>query len=114
MIQAGRKAKKMCTSRKQQERETGLGLCFPSGQLFEVHGSKLKPHPFGDLGQTSIKRIAHTMLFFGIGKDPLNGFFTFGVKIPILGGVSGVIGQFLIILPDMAQDGFHAVFGAGA
>ena len=41
---------------------------LPSGQLFEIHGSKLEPHPFGDLGQTSIKRIAHTVLFFGIDR----------------------------------------------
>ena len=24
---------------------------FPSGQSFEIHGSKLKPHPFRNLGQ---------------------------------------------------------------
>ncbi len=91
-----------------------MPFCFPSGQLFEVHGSKLKPHPFGDLGQTSVKRITHTMLFFGIGKDPLNGLLAFGIKIFVFRGVPGVIGQFLVILPDMAQDGFYAVFGTGA
>ena len=89
-------------------------FCFPSGQLFEVHGSKLKSHPFGDLGQASVKCITHTMLFFGIGKDPLNGFLAFGIKIFVFRGVPGVIGQFLVIFPNMAQDGFHAVFGMGA
>ena len=91
-----------------------MPFCFPSSQLFEVHGSKFKPHPFGDLGQTSIKRIAHTMLFFGIGKDPLNGFFAFCVKLLIFRGVSGVVSQLLIVLPDVPQDGLYAVFGAGA
>ena len=91
-----------------------MAFCFPFSQLFEIHGSKLKPHPFGDLGQTSVKRIAHTMLFLGVGKDALNRLFAFGIKLLVLGCVPGVIGQFLVILPDMAQDGFHAVFGVGA
>ena len=42
-----------------------MPFCFPSGQLFEVHGNKLKPHPFGDLGQTSVKRITHEQLSLG-------------------------------------------------
>ena len=88
--------------------------CFPSGQLFEIHGSKLKPHPFGDLGQTSIKRIAHPMFFLGIGKDPLNGFLAFGIKLFVFRGVSGVIGQFFVVFPNMAQDSFNAVFRVGA
>ena len=54
------------------------------------------------------------MLFFGIGKDPLNGFLAFGIKIFVLRGVSGVIGQFFVVFPNMAQDSFNAAFGAGA
>ena len=78
-------------------------FCFPSGQLFEIHGSKLKPHPFGELGKTSIMRIAHTVLIFGIGKDSLNGFLAFGIKIFVLRGVSGVIGQFFVVFPNMRR-----------
>ena len=96
------------------EESRGRQTRFPICQLFEVHGSKFKPHPFRDLGQTSIKGIAHTVFFLGIGKDALNGFLAFCVKLLIFWGISGIVGQFLIILPDVAQDGFHAVFGAGA
>jgi hypothetical protein len=54
------------------------------------------------------------MLFFRIRKDPFNGFFAFGVKVLVFRGVSGVIGQFLVVFPDMALDSLHAVFRAGA
>ena len=54
------------------------------------------------------------MLFFGIGKDSFNGFLAFGIKIFVLRGVSGVIGQFFVVFPNMAQDSFNAVFRAGA
>ncbi len=32
-----------------------MSLCLPSCQLFEVHGSKLKPHPIGNLGQATVR-----------------------------------------------------------
>ena len=54
------------------------------------------------------------MFFLGIGKDPLNGFLAFGIKLFVLRGVSGVIGQFFAVFPSMAQDSFYAVFRAGA
>ena len=86
---------------------------LPTGQFFEIHGSKLKPAPYGDLGQTSIKRIAHTMLFLGAGKDALDGFFALGIKLLVFRGVSGIVSQFLIIFPNMAQDGFYTAFEMG-
>ena len=58
--------------------------------------------------------ITHGMLFLCVCKDPFNGFFAFGVKILVFRGVSGVIGQFLIILPDMALDSLYVVFRVGA
>ena len=64
---------KIHMGRKQQEREMRYPFCFPSGQLFEIHGSKLKPHPFGELGKTSIKReLARVFwtIFFGKSKMP--------------------------------------------
>ena len=54
------------------------------------------------------------MLFFGAGKDPLNSFFAFGIQLLVLGRVSGVVSQLLIIFPDMMQGGFYAAFGMGA
>ena len=54
------------------------------------------------------------MLFFGVGKDPFNGFLSPGVKILVFRSVSGIISQLLIVLPDVPQDGLYAVFGAGA
>ncbi len=90
-----------------------MALSFPLCQLFEVHSSKFKPHPVGDLGQTTVKGIAQGMFFLRVGRDPFNGFFAFGVKVLVFRGVSGVIGQFLIVLPDMALDSLHAAFRAG-
>ncbi len=46
------------------------------------------------------------MFFLGIGKDPLNGFLAFGIKLFVFRGVSGVIGQFFVVFPNMAQDSF--------
>ena len=38
---------------------------------FEVHGSKFKPHPVGNVGLTSVMGITHAMPLLGISKDPL-------------------------------------------
>ena len=78
-----------------------MSLCLPSCQLFEVHGSKLKPHPIGNLGQASVKRIVHSTLFFRIRKNPFNGFFTFGVKVLIFRGIPGIVGQLLIVIIEV-------------
>ena len=96
------------------KQERGMSPCFPSGQLFEVHGSKFKPHPVGNWNQTTVVCITHGVLFFRIRKNPFNGFFAFGVKVLVFRGVSGVIGQHLVVLPDMALNSLHAVFRAGA
>ena len=53
------------------------------------------------------------MLFFGVGKDPLNGFLALRVKLLVFRSIPGIVGQFFIVLPDVAQDGLYAVFGAG-
>ena len=89
-----------------EERASSL----PSGQLFEIHSSKFKSHPVGDLGQTTVTGITHGVLFFRIRKDPFNGFFAFGVKVLVFRGISGIISQFLEVLPDMTQDSLHTVF----
>ena len=53
------------------------------------------------------------MLYFFVGKDSLKGFFVFSMKAPVFRGVSGIVGQFFVIFPDMAQDSLHAVLGTG-
>ena len=83
-----------------------MSLCLPLCQLFKIHGNKLKPHPFGNLGQASVKCIAYTVLSFRIRKNSFNGYFAFSIKVLIF----GVISQLLIVLPDMAQDRLYTVF----
>jgi hypothetical protein len=77
---------------------------FPLGQLFEVHGSKLKPDPVGNLGQASVLCIPHGIRFFGIGKDPFDVLLAPLVQVPILRCVAGVVSQFLIILTYSKED----------
>ena len=52
----------------------------PEGQLFQVHGSILKPDPSCHCGQNSMVRISHGVLFLCVGKDTLNGFFSLCVE----------------------------------
>ena len=55
-------------------------LPLPGGQLFQIHGSKLKLHPVRYLGQASVLRITHSVFFFGVCKDAFNRLFTPPVK----------------------------------
>ena len=91
-----------------------IAVLFSTWLAFEIHSNKFKPRPIRNLGQTPIIRITHTVFFFGVGKDPLNGFLVLRVKKPVLRGVPGVIGQSCVVLPDVAQDSFQTVFGVGA
>ena len=79
-----------------QDQEEGKGRNSvppqPSGQLFEVHGSKFKLDPVGYLGQASVLSIAHGVFFLGVGKDPFNGLLAPLVQILVLWGVAGVVG----------------------
>ena len=59
-------------------------LPLPGCQLFQIHGSKLKLHPVRHLGQASVLRITHSVLFFSICKDTFNGLFPLPVKAPVL------------------------------
>ena len=52
----------------------------PVCKLFQIHGSKFKPHPLRNAGQASHVGIAHRVFFFGICKDTLNRFLTFFVN----------------------------------
>lgn len=56
-------------------------LPFPNCQPFEAHSSELKPDPVGNLGQASVLGIAHSILFFGVNKDPFDGRLTSLVQL---------------------------------
>ena len=89
-------------------------LPLPGCQLFQIHGSKLKLHPVRYLGQASVLRITHSVLFFGVCKDAFNRLFTPPVKALVLRCITGIVCQLFVILPDMPLYGFHVVFGVGA
>lgn len=84
---------------------------FPNGKLFEIHGNELKPDPVGNLGQASVLSIPHGVLLFGVRKDAFDGLLAPLVQVPILRCIAGVVGQFLIILPDMPLYRFHTSLG---
>ena len=90
----------------------GMGVSpFPNGKLFEIHGNELKPDPVGNLGQASVLSIPHVVLLFGVRKDAFDGLLAPIVQVPILRCIAGVVGQFLIILPDMPLYRFHTSLG---
>ena len=91
----------------------GRVIPFPPCHFFEVHGSKFKLHPFCYLGQASVLCITHRVFFFCICKDSFNRFFAALIKRLVLGYISGVVRQILIVLPDMPLHHLYAVFGAG-
>lgn len=84
------------------------GFPFPSGQFFQIHGNKLKLHSVCHLGQASVLRVAHTMLFFCIRKHTLNLLFSKPVQFSVLIPVPGVLRHFHIVLPNMPLHGFLA------
>ena len=86
---------------------------FPGGQLFQIHGSKLKLDPSCDAGQASVVGITHGVFFFCVGKDPFNGLFPPLVQLPVFGRIADVVGQFLVVPPDMPLYGLYTVPGAG-
>ena len=83
------------------------GLPFPGGQLFQIHGSKLKLHPVRDLGQASVLRVTHPVLFLRIGKHTLDLLFSQPVQL-------FVYRHLYMVLPDMAQHNFLALGVLGA
>ena len=56
--------------------------------VFEVHGSKFKLDPVGNLGQASVLRITHGVFFLGVGKDPFNGLFSPFIEFLVFGGIA--------------------------
>ena len=52
------------------------GFPFPCGQFFQIHRSKLKLHPVCYLGQASVLRVTHPVLFLCVGKHTLDLLFS--------------------------------------
>lgn len=73
----------------------------PKSQFFEVHGSKFKPDPIGNSGQTAVARITHGMCLFSISEYPLNGFLPHRLELFATLRFSQLFHQFQIFLPDM-------------
>ena len=74
---------------------------LPNSNLFEIHGSIFKPHPSRNPGQTSVVCVTHCVFLFRIRKDPLNGFFSPGVNSFAQIGLSDVLHNVQVFLPDM-------------
>ena len=84
---------------------------FPCGQFFQVHGNKLKLHPVRHLSQASVLCITHRVFFLGVREDPFNGFLSALVELRVRRRISGIVRQFLIVLPDMPLHRFDTVPG---
>ena len=75
----------------------------PFCKLFQVHRSKSKLHPVSNLSQACVSCIAQSMLLLCIRKDTLYRFFSRLVHPFIDRGMSDVLSQFFVILPDMPR-----------
>ena len=84
-------------------------LPLPGGQLFQIHGSKFKLHPVRYLSQACVSSISQTMLLFCIRKDTFNCLFPSLVHPLVDRSVTGIVGQFFVVFPDMSGDCFYAV-----
>ena len=86
---------------------------LPEGQLFEIQGSKFKSHPGENLGQISAVRITHSMLAFGISKNPLNGFSAQSANLYTTLRFTQLLRRIKVLLSDMrGQDTFTLCIGA--
>ena len=74
---------------------------LPNSDLFEIHGSIFKPDPSRNGGQASVVCVTHCVFLFRIRKDPLNGFFSPGVNSFAQVGLSDVLHNVQVFLPDM-------------
>ena len=73
----------------------------PDCQFFEIHGSKFKPHPACNPGQTSVVCITHGVFFLCIRKGTFNRLFSFGVNLLPHICFSDLLCQIQIFLPDV-------------
>ncbi len=82
---------------------------YPFCILFQIHGSKFKLHPVRYLSQACVSSISQTMLLFCIRKDTFNCLFPSFVHPLVDRSVTGIVGQFLVVFPDVSGNCFHAV-----
>ena len=82
---------------------------FPICKLFQIHGSKSKLHPVGNLSQARISGITQTVFLFGICKDTFNGFFPCLVHPLVNRSVPGIISHLLVFLPDVPGNCFNVI-----
>ena len=78
-------------------------LPLPNCELFQVHGSKFKPHPIRYLGQACVSCVSHAMLFLGIRKDPFNGFLAHLVVSLVSLRIAKLFRHIHIRLPDVLR-----------
>ena len=84
------------------QKDVGI-LPLPNCELFQVHGSKFKPHPIRYLGQACVSCVSHAMLFLGIRKDPFNGFLAHLVVSPVPLRIAELLCHIHIRLPDVLR-----------
>ena len=98
----------LCIAMKETGKELWKNRSFatPYCQFFEVHGSKFKPHPACNPGQTSVVCITHSMLLFRIRKGTFNRFFAFGVNVFPHICFSNLFHQIQVFLPDVSLQRF--------
>ena len=53
----------------------------PNCQLFQIHGSKLQPHPGSNPSQASMVCISHAVFFFCVCKDSFNGLLALRISL---------------------------------
>ena len=68
-------------------------------------------NPSCDSGQASVVCITHRVFFLGVREDPFNGFLSALVELRVRRRISGIVRQFLIVLPDMPLHRFDTVPG---
>ena len=65
------------------------------------------------MGEAAILRVTHGVFFLGVSKNPFYGFLAPRIQLLVFRRVTGVVRQFLIILPDMPLHRLDTVFGMG-
>ena len=105
----------VCSGKWENERyNTGktVRICIPPYPfciLFQIHGSKFKLHPVRYLSQACVSSISQTMLLLCIRKDTFNRLFPSLVHPLADRSVTGIVGQFFVVFPDVSGNCFHAV-----
>ena len=74
----------------------------PCRQLFQVHRSKLKPHPVRYPGQTSVLCVPHRVLLLRVREHTLNRLFSPGIQFLAALCLPQSLRQVKVLLPDMS------------